>query len=143
MRKAIVILLSFVMILAFAGCGSDSQSEDEQTQQAAAETTIQITMDISFPDDSGMEDIEDASVTVESGSSVLNALNVYADEADLEIEMDNASENPYVTGIGGILESDTAGWIYEVNDEMVMESADACILNDGDNVSWNYESWGE
>ena len=49
MRKAIVILLSFVMILAFAGCGSDSQSEDEQTQQAAAETTIQITMDISFP----------------------------------------------------------------------------------------------
>ena len=33
-----------------------------------------------------MEDIEDASVTVESGSSVLNALNVYADEADLEIE---------------------------------------------------------
>lgn len=140
MKKFYVLLLSMIMILAMAGCGGEA-NEAEETTAAAGDQSIQITMDIDFPDDSGVADIEDAVVTVEADSSVLNALITYGNENDIEITMDESSADPYVTGIAGVLASDSSGWTYEVNEEMVMESADACILEDGDEISWEFQSW--
>ena len=141
-----VLSIALLMLLAAAGCGSGGDSQDaagDGNADAGSGQTITITMDIGFPDESGVADIEDAAVTVDEGCSVLNALVTYCNDNDIEVVTDEFSENPYVTGINGVMEDDTAGWTYEVNDEMIMESADACILRDGDEVSWEFESWSE
>ena len=143
MKKLSIFLTTLIMVFALTGCGSnDDTAKDGQTNTASGET-ITVTMDISYPDESGLADVEDAPVTVDSESSVLNALITYADANDIEVVMDESSANPYVTSINGVAATDVAGWVYEVNDQMVMESADACILSDGDNVSWDFESWTE
>ena len=100
-------------------------------------------MNIDFPDESGVADIEDVAVSTEDGSSVLDILNKYADENSIEIVTDDTGENPYVTSINGVSETDSAGWTYELNDEMVMDAADQCIVSDGDEIDWSFESWTE
>ena len=116
MKKYAILLIVVIMALALASCGSGDTTGQQQQTDAPSEEAITVTIDISYPDESGLADVEDATVTVDSESSVL---------------------------INGVAETDTAGWVYEVNDEMVMESADACILTDGDSISWDFESWTE
>ena len=143
MKKYAILLIVVIMALALAGCGSGDTTGQQQQTDAPSEEAITVTIDISYPDESGLADVEDATVTVDSESSVLNALITYGNANDIEVLTDEASENPYVTSINGVAETDTAGWVYEVNDEMVMESADAYILTDGDSISWDFESWTE
>ena len=141
MKKYAILLIVVIMALALASCGSGDTTGQQQQTDAPSEEAITVTIDISYPDESGLADVEDA--TVDSESSVLSALITYGNANDIEVLTDEASENPYVTSINGVAETDTAGWVYEVNDEMVMESADACILTDGDSISWDFESWTE
>ena len=143
MKKYAILLIVVIMALAPASCGSGDTTGQQQQTDAPSEEAITVTIDISYPDESGLADVEDATVTVDSESSVLNALITYGNANDIEVLTDESSENPYVTSINGVAETDTAGWVYEVNDEMVMESADACILTDGDSISWDFESWTE
>ena len=98
-------------------------------------------MDIDFPDSSGVRDIDDARVTVENGSSVLDVLNTYAAANNIDVTMDESSASPYVTAINGVSQTDTAGWVYELNDQMVMESAADCIVSDGDKIDWDFDDW--
>lgn len=137
MKKITVLLMSLIMVFALAACGGGSGSEGESG------TTMTVVMEIDYPDESGLAEVEDVKVEIPEGGSVLDALNAYADANGCEIVMDNSSEMPYVTSIGGVAATATAGWVYEVNDEMVMETADACVLKNGDEVSWSFESWGE
>lgn len=143
MKKVLVFLMSMIMVFVLAACGggSDSGSAEGAAEEAAANITV--VMEIDYPDESGVADVEDASVEIPEGASVLDALNAYADANSCEIVMADSSDSPYVTSIGGVEATDTAGWVYELNDEMLMESADACVLAAGDEISWSFETWGE
>jgi len=134
MKRILAVLLVLIMAFAMTACGSDSNT-DAQTAM------ISVEVEIDFPDDSGINDIEDAVVQIPEGGTVLDALSAYGEANDCEIVMEETANPPYVVGIGGHQATDTAGWVYEVNDEMVMESADACVVNDGDEISWSFESW--
>lgn len=125
------------MMLSAVSCGEKSGSEN------SSDNGISVVMSIDFPDDSGIADIENATVSTENGSSVLDILNRYADDNNIEITTDDSAGNPYVTSIDGVSETGSSGWTYELNDEMVMESADQCIVNDGDEIDWSFESWTE
>lgn len=143
MKKFSILLISLMLVLALMSCGENGSIEDKEKDGPASNEDIAITINISYPDESNLDDVEDAAMIVEDKSSVLEALTTYADENGIEVEMDESSENPYVTSINGVAESDTAGWIYEVNNETVMESADMYILENGDVISWFFESWAQ
>ena len=135
MKKVLVVLMTFVMVFAMTACGGSAD--------APAGDTVMITVEIEidYPDEIGAADVEEAAVEVPEGSAVLDVLNAYAEAIGCEIVMDEIATPPYVIGIGGVEATDTAGWVYEVNDEMVMESADACVVNAGDEISWSFETW--
>ncbi|MDO4546131.1 MAG: DUF4430 domain-containing protein [Bacillota bacterium] len=139
MKKLLIMILTLIMAVAMVSCGggsSDSGSADDAA-------TISVTIDIDFPDESGVADVDDLSIDVADGSSVLDVLNAYADANEGEIIMDESSSTPYVTSINGVAQTDTAGWVYEVNDEMVMESAGDYTVAAGDKIDWSFESWAE
>lgn len=138
MKRILTVLMALVMVFAMAACGNNG---DVAADGSAEIITVEI--DIDYPDESGIDDVDEAKVDIPEGGSVLDALNAYAEANDCEILMDDSSKTPYVTSIGGVAATKTAGWIYEVNDEMVMKSADACTLNAGDEISWEFESWAE
>ena len=143
MKRILVVLMALVMVLAMTACGGsggDAGSADNAAEPAAAMT---VKLDIDYPDESGVSDVDETAVEIPEGGTVLDALNAYAEANNCEVLMDESSDSPYVTSIGGVAATDVAGWVYEVNDEMVMESADACVLNAGDEVSWSFESWGD
>lgn len=134
MKKVLVILMTLVMVFAMTACGGG-------TSAGGAGATITVEIEIDYPDGSGIVDVEDMRVEIAEGGSVLDALNAYSEASGCEILMDENATPPYVIGIGGVEATDSAGWVYEVNDQMVMESADACVLNAGDEICWEFESW--
>lgn len=134
MKKVLVILMTLIMVFAMTACGGGSNG-------GGSGATITVEIEIDYPDESGIADVEDMRVEIAEGGSVLDALNAYAEANGCDVVMDENATPPYVIGIGGLEATATAGWVYEVNDEMVMESADACVLNAGDEVSWSFETW--
>lgn len=132
-----VIAALMIMMLFTVSCGSG------QDNDKASENEVSVILSIDYPDSSGSEDVEDLSVTAAEGSSVLDVLMDYAEENDIEILTDDSMGDPYVTSINGVSESETAGWVYEVNDEMVMEAAGQHTVNAGDEIDWSFESWTE
>lgn len=136
MKRLTIILLTLVLVFAMTACGGGNSA-------GGSGAAITVEMEIDYPDESGIADVEDVKVDIPEGGSVLDALNAYAEMSGCEILMDESATPPYVIGIGGLEASDVAGWIYEVNDGMVMESADACVLNAGDEVSWSFETWAD
>lgn len=154
MKKLSVFVLTFIMIFSMAACGSTGSSNTattEQTQNSAsadnsataANGEITVTIDIDYPDSSKVADVDDAKVIVPDGSSVLDVLNRYAEDNNVEVRMDDTSSAPYVVSIGGVEATDTAGWVYEVNDETIMETADKHIVKDRDDIEWSFENWND
>ncbi len=146
MKKLSVILMAMILAFALASCGGGSSDSDgggnDGTAQGADEM-ISVTLEIEYPDESSVADAEDVVVEISKDGTVLDALNAYADASGCAVVLDQSSDSPYVTSIGGVAATDTAGWIYEVNDEQVMKSADACTLKAGDEVSWSFEEWAQ
>lgn len=143
MKRISLLLAGILMMFTITACGNNNAASDQQSDTSADTATVTVTIDIDFPDDSNVADVDDATITVNDGSSVLAVLEAYADENSGEVLLDESSESPYVTSINGVAATDTAGWIYEVNDETIMESADKYIVKNGDDISWDFDSWSD
>lgn len=136
-NKKILVLLSMLLaaVLIFTGCGGSQTGSGEDI-----ENPITVTMTIDYPEEADATDLENVEVTVEEGTSLLKMLKRYGRENDVAIVV-SSSGWTYVTGIGGVSEKDfgdTSGWVYYVNDEMPMTTADDYILADGDDILWQY-----
>lgn len=142
MKKVGIVLLAMVMAMALTACGGGSDSGSGEAAEGG-DATMTVVLEIDYPDESGVTDVEDMQVEIIEGGSVIAALNAYADANGCEILMDGDSDMLYISSIGGVAATDTAGWVYEVNDEEVMKAADQCFLKAGDEVSWSFESWAE
>ena len=149
MKKISLSLTTLVMVFimsAMVACGGGSGDNNGGNAAASGSGdngTVTVTMDVDFPDSSGVRDIDDARVTVENGSSVLDVLNTYAADNNIEVTVDESSASPYITAINGVSQTDTAGWIYEVNDNMIMESAADFIVSNRDKIDWDFDEWAD
>ena len=149
MKKISLSLTTLVMVFimsAMVACGGGSGDNNGGNAAASGSGdngTVTVTMDVDFPDSSGVRDIDDARVTVENGSSVLDVLNTYAADNNIEVTVDESSASPYITAINGVSQTDTAGWIYEVNDNMIMESGGGFIVSNGDKIDWDFDEWAD
>lgn len=149
MKKISLSLTTLVMVFimsAMVACGGGSGDNNGGNAAASGSGdngTVTVTMDVDFPDSSGVRDIDDARVTVENGSSVLDVLNTYAADNNIEVTVDESSASPYITAINGVSQTDTAGWVYELNDQMIMESAADFIVSNGDKIDWDFDEWAD
>ena len=134
MKRILMVVLAGIMAFSMAACGSGAPESDVPV--------INVGIEIDYPDDAGVEDVE-AEVQVAEGTNAMDMLHQYADENDIEVVLDESSQTIYVTSIGGVEQTADAGWIYEANDEMVMDAADEYVLEEGTVITWEYMSWSD
>ena len=140
-KKILIVLLALMLAtVMFAGCGSDPDDNAAPEEEVAGD--IKVTLDIDFPDSSGVTDIEDKIVGLPADSSALDLLYAYANENNIEIVAEG-EEDPYVVSINGVEATGDSGWVFEVNDEPIMVPAGQAMLKDGDEVSWEFTTWSD
>ena len=144
MKKLLVLITVLIMVLAMTACSTIEPSDDGSDAKM-----INVAIEIDYPDvdDENLEKAEmqgiEAELTVEEGTTALDMLFAYADANSIEVVMDDSSASAYVTSIGGVAQTDDAGWVYEVDDEMTMDPADQLILEEGMKITWEFMSWGD
>lgn len=141
-KKIFIVLLALMLAtVMFAGCGSDDPDETVVPEEEVS-GEIKVTLDIDFPDNSGVADIEDKVVGLPADSSVLDLLFAYANDNNIDI-VTEGEDDPYVVSIGGVEATGDSGWVFEVNDEPIMVPAGQAMLKDGDKVSWEFTTWSD
>ena len=136
MKKLAVLFMAMIMVFSMSACGSGSDGAGDAEM-------ITVYIEIDYPDGCGEADVEDYQMQVPEGTNALEMLQLYAEENDIEVTLADTSPTMYVTSINSIAETDSAGWVYEVSDEMTMDAADQYIVEDGQEITWEYMSWSE
>lgn len=76
-------------------------------------------------------------LTFEKGATVYDALCA----TGLSVRAVASPMGAYIAAIGGLAEKEhgpMSGWMYYVNGNYISTSCDACVLSDGDSISWFY-----
>ena len=145
--RALAASTVLVLALAVGGCtqtvapatGSDAGSAAVQAGSAAqsaddAQITVQVTVDSSAADGSVSFD---GTVELAEDATVLDALKA----TGLTLDVQDSEYGAFVNAIDGLATGafgDASGWGYDINGEMVMDSADVATVADGDVVAWTY-----
>ena len=145
--RALAASAVLVLALAVGGCtqtvapatGSDAGSAAAQAGSAAqsaddAQITVQVTVDSSAADGSVSFD---GTVELAEDATVLDALKA----TGLTLDVQDSEYGAFVNAIDGLATGafgDASGWGYDINGEMVMDSADVATVSDGDVVAWTY-----
>lgn len=130
-RVLIVLAVSVVLILGLSACGSESSSNGS----GAADNMVKISVSIDFPDDSNVKDIDSQEIEVADGTALLD---VMTDNFDVKTASYSGGEG--IDSISGVAQDGSAGWVYTVNEEVIMDYPDAYNVKDGDAVQWTYAS---
>ncbi|MGN0071238.1 MAG: DUF4430 domain-containing protein [Atopobiaceae bacterium] len=104
-----------------------------------AGTPSSITVSVSVDSSLGGGSSTSATVSLPSGSSVLDALQA----AGYSVDTQNTQYGIYIVGIGGVEASsrDRKGWVYAVNGVEPSYSAANYALSSGDSIAWTYVSY--
>lgn len=105
----------------------DAASDDQQI-------AVQVVVNSNAADGSVSYD---GTVELAEGATVLDAIEA----TGLELDVQDSEYGAFVNAIGGLATGDAgdaSGWGYDLNGEMVMESADVATVADGDVLTWTY-----
>ena len=138
MKKLLTVLCIIALLFAVTACS---------TKPAGEETPIVNPVNLSFSlldgedelDLEDFEEIQDDPFIAEEGSSVLEATQLYCMSHDISISVD--SSKGYITEIAGLTEGDYSemtGWVFTVNGEMGMLSAEEQLVEEGDKIAWEF-----
>ena len=138
MKKILTVICVLALLFAVTACSSEPAKE---------ETPIVNPVSLEFSlldgeDDlelEGFEEIMDDPFIAEEGSSVLEATQLYCMSHDISISVDMSKG--YVTEIAGLTEGDydkQTGWVFTVNGEMGMLTAEEQIIEEGDKIAWEF-----
>lgn len=134
------ILTSFVLLALTAGCIVFGSGCGKQTEEATPVINpIEITVSIDFPKKANIEDITAEPFKIEENSTVLEAIQLYCNVADMPITVETTDGS--VQGIGGVENGDYfAGrtWQYKLNGELCTAAEAQQKLEDGDVLEWVY-----
>ena len=143
-RKPLSILaaLGLAASLVLAGCGSSAAPADTaapETEAVATADAATVSVQVVVEDTTGDEATELDAVIAEvpEGGTVLDALAA----SGIEYESEDSEYGAFVTSIAGVAGTDTTGWVYTVNGEEIMESADAHVVEGGDVITWSLIAW--
>ena len=134
------ILTSFVLLALTAGCIIFGSSCSKQTEEAAPVINpVEITVSIDFPKKADTEDITAEPFKIEENSTVLEAIQLYCNVADMPITVETTDGS--IQGIGGVENGDFFAdrtWQYKLNGELCTVAESQQKLEDGDVLEWVY-----
>ena len=139
---SILAALGLAASLVLAGCGSSAAPADTaapETEAVATADAATVSVQVVVEDTTGDEATELDAVIAEvpEGGTVLDALAA----SGIEYESEDSEYGAFVTSIAGVAGTDTTGWVYTVNGEEIMESADAHVVEGGDVITWSLIAW--
>ena len=138
MKKILIVLMALVMVFAMAACGGGNSAGGSDSGQM-----IDVCMEVDYPDNAGMPDVDNYWLQVPEGSTALDMLHEFAKMYGIDVVMSDTSDTAYVTSIGGVAETAGAGWVYEIDDAMTMEPADKYVVKAKDEITWEFMSWDD
>lgn len=123
MKKVVLGLISFLVVLFLAACASSSQTAVEQEEQ------FQATLVVDFGDK-----VDSQEISFEQGDTVMDIL-----EEHFEVE----SEAGMVTAIDGVSQDAAANtyWMYDINDELAPKGAEEMTISEGDTITFYLETF--
>ena len=127
--------LTVSCLLLASGCGGDAE------EAAPVINPIEITVSIDFPKKAELEDVSDEPFKIEENSTVLEAIQLYCNVADMPITVETTDGS--VQGIGGVENGDYYSsriWQYKLNGELCTVAEAQQKLQDGDVLEWVYKS---
>ena len=140
MKKLFSILLILCLLFSITACSPTEEFEIPEN------IVNPINVTISFADSAqdeivaeGFTPIEETSFTVEEGTNVMDATQIFCIANDLDITVNKVEG--YISGLLGVNEkdfADTTGWTFTINGETVMVGANQKILEDGDKIAWEF-----
>ncbi|MCL2808043.1 MAG: DUF4430 domain-containing protein [Coriobacteriia bacterium] len=150
LRVLCLALTVVVMLGLLAACSSaPTPSAGQETPSAGQEAgTITVSLTISCIEavkvgNKTAESISDKGIVYEGvleltqGSTVYDALVA----SEVPLASQTSSMGIYLTALGGLAGGEVgemSGWVFSVNDVGGETSSDNHLLNDGDNIVWNY-----
>ena len=139
MKKILSIFLILIMCFVFASCAAPS---DDGLGEIENPMTVYISFADAADDDievTGLKEIKKTEFYAEEGATVFEATQVFLINNNLDYQLN--SDGTYLESMLGFTAGDfdkMAGWIYEVNGEMVMMAASECELEEGDVITWEF-----
>jgi len=134
-KRLVSLLLIIVMAVTLCACGKKNT------------IAVSVLIDTTAVSDSYAGDLTAGNigiVEIDENGTVMDALKAYCDKAGLDLNIEGAGADAFVTGIGDLNMGDIAqvdGWVYTVNGEEIWEGATAHTLNEGDSVVWAFMVW--
>lgn len=141
MKKLLSLILIFVLCMAVTAC-NEGDPQEAADELSVSSINVSISIIDGDGDDITAEDftpVEEAPFTVEEGTNVLDATQIYCVSNDIPFEIGPSGD--YITSLNGLTEkdySDSTGWIFKVNGESGSLGADEEILENGDKISWEF-----
>ena len=134
------ILTRFLLCALALGCVVFTAGFGGQAEEASPVVNpIEITVSIDFPKKADLEDISGEQFKLEEGATVLEALQLYCNVADMPVTVETTDGS--VLGIGGVENGDFHAertWQYKLNGELCTAAESQQKLADGDVLEWVY-----
>lgn len=139
------LLLVLVLVIALGTCACTINPADDGSDMK----TIRVEMNIDYPDADDEEfygiegltflpDAEDYVMKVEEGATVMQILESFATQNNIEIQVEKDGDSVYVTSIGGVAAGENTGWIYEIEDKRADVPASDYTPVNGDEITWEF-----
>lgn len=100
-----------------------------------------ITISIDYPYETKMKDVKDAAVTVNQGSTALDALLYYSKLSGIPIAFDGSQQDGTISAINNVRKDDhgyDSHWVLKINGKTPEENAGKIVVNQGDHLEWSY-----
>lgn len=147
MKRAVCFILTIGLILALAGCGTDTGETLTCTLEIRCDTLLDHLDELSqgkaalVPADGQI--LAERSVEVQSGATVIDVLRQVLREEKIHFEYTDATayDSAYIEGIGNLYEFDCgpqSGWMYSVNGVYPGLGCGSYTLSDGDAIVFRY-----
>lgn len=141
MKKITVLLLALILVLSLAACGAGESGNNGENAPVTDPVMINAYIDIDYPDESGIADVDDLLMQIPEGTTAFGMLQLYAQENNVEVVYEDRDAGKYVTSINGVAENSRAGWAYEIDDAMTLDEPDKYVVKEGQEIIWEYHDW--
>lgn len=131
MKKMLLALLTTGFLI--TGCDEFNESESEspvETEQVEQVEESEDMIEVSFVILEDGEEVSEQELQLDEDTTLMQAM-----EENFEMGM---TDEGFIESIDGLSQNpeENKWWVYEVNNEMVSESAEDFVLSDGDLVDW-------
>lgn len=151
MQTLIALVCALMLTVALSACAQESSPQNDQgssepAPQAETALTVNLKIDckeaVDAENKTALEASEDGimfdgTLDLEEGATIYDALVA----SGVNITSSDSSYGKYVSAINGLAAGDQgemSGWIFTLNGEDVMVSADQQELADGDSIAFNF-----